>query len=198
VAGCSGIGGRIKSEWVAGYFRNQWPDDPGIRSLRRAAIPATDRAVSSDVLDGIPEHYYFVPDLHDRRISTLTLRALRHVDIPAEIAAQFSRYGRYLDRLQAIPGVAPLFPDLLPGSVPMGMPVLVAAAQRNGLAEALQAEGIEATPWWRGQHRRLDYTGQAGALDLKARVLFLPTHQGVRPDEVDHIAALLHALLFRG
>ena len=32
VAGCSGIGGRIKSEWVAGYFRNQWPDDPGIRS----------------------------------------------------------------------------------------------------------------------------------------------------------------------
>jgi len=33
VAGCSGIGGRIKSEWVAGYFRNQWPDDPGIRTL---------------------------------------------------------------------------------------------------------------------------------------------------------------------
>jgi hypothetical protein len=33
VAGGSGIGGRIKSEWVAGYFRNQWPDDPGIRTV---------------------------------------------------------------------------------------------------------------------------------------------------------------------
>jgi Fic family protein len=33
VAGCSGINGRIKSEWVAGYFRNHWPDHPGIRKI---------------------------------------------------------------------------------------------------------------------------------------------------------------------
>jgi transposase len=38
VAGCPGIGGRIKSEWVAGYFRNQWPDDPGIRTLTQDVL----------------------------------------------------------------------------------------------------------------------------------------------------------------
>jgi len=36
------MGGRIKSEWVAGYFQNQWPDDPGIRSrLGVSAVPAS-------------------------------------------------------------------------------------------------------------------------------------------------------------
>jgi hypothetical protein len=30
-AGCPGIPGRIKSVWVAGYYRYRWPDDPGIR-----------------------------------------------------------------------------------------------------------------------------------------------------------------------
>jgi len=32
VAGCPGIPGRIKSEWVAGYYRYRWPDHPGIRT----------------------------------------------------------------------------------------------------------------------------------------------------------------------
>ena len=27
VAGCNGISGRILTEWVAGCYRNQWPDD---------------------------------------------------------------------------------------------------------------------------------------------------------------------------
>ena len=26
-----GITGRMKLDWVAGYFRNRWPDDPGLR-----------------------------------------------------------------------------------------------------------------------------------------------------------------------
>jgi len=32
VAECSAIGGRIKSEWVAGCCRNQWPDTSGLRN----------------------------------------------------------------------------------------------------------------------------------------------------------------------
>lgn len=28
-----GITGRIKLDWVAGYFWNRWPDDPGLRTL---------------------------------------------------------------------------------------------------------------------------------------------------------------------
>src|SRR5690348_15429647 len=31
---CSGIGGRITSDWVAGIVRNQWPDWSGKRTLR--------------------------------------------------------------------------------------------------------------------------------------------------------------------
>ena len=32
MAGCPGIPGRIKSVWVAGCYRNHWPDHPGIRT----------------------------------------------------------------------------------------------------------------------------------------------------------------------
>jgi len=37
VAGCPGIPGRIKSESVAGCYRNRWPDRPGIRMQRPPA-----------------------------------------------------------------------------------------------------------------------------------------------------------------
>jgi len=45
VAGCPGIPGRIKSEWVAGCYRNQWPDRPGIRIRAKVSDPGNLKAL---------------------------------------------------------------------------------------------------------------------------------------------------------
>jgi hypothetical protein len=37
VAEYPGITGRMILDWVAGYFRNRWPDDPGLRKRRHQA-----------------------------------------------------------------------------------------------------------------------------------------------------------------
>jgi len=48
VAGCPGINGRIKSQWVAGYFRNHWPDDPGISTKEHAEKAQSDEGMDTD------------------------------------------------------------------------------------------------------------------------------------------------------
>jgi dTDP-4-amino-4,6-dideoxygalactose transaminase len=165
---------------------------PALRRLRRAA--AAPAAVPQGISD-IPAHYYFDRGLAGRRLAAPTARALARVDIAAEIALRRARYARFLDRLQDLRGAVPLYPDLPADAVPLGMPLLVGAAQRDRLAAALAAEGIEATPWWAGEHRGLDFTGQAVARDLKARVLFLPAHPGIPEAGIDRMAARLQALL---
>jgi dTDP-4-amino-4,6-dideoxygalactose transaminase len=165
---------------------------PALRRMRRAAVPP---AAALQGVPDMPMHYYFDPDLAGRRLAAPTARTLAHVDIAAEIALRKARYARFLDRLQGVRGAVPLYPDLPAGAVPLGMPLLVEAARRNRLAAALLAEGIEATPWWAGEHRGIDFTGQDVARDLKARVLFLPAHPGIPASGIDHMAARLQALL---
>jgi transposase InsO family protein len=49
VAGCPGIPGRIKSVWVAGYYRYRWPDHPGIRSSLR------DELLNEEIFDTLDD-----------------------------------------------------------------------------------------------------------------------------------------------
>jgi len=74
--------------------------------------------------------------------------------------------------------------------------VLLPAGRRDAVCAALQARGIAATPWWSGCHRGLDWTDPAAetALDLKARGLSLPIHPGLRPDDVDRVAAAVRSV----
>ena len=145
----------------------------------------------------MPGHYYFDPSLRETRISRLTARALRGFDVAAAIDARKANYTRLLDRLQDIPGLAPLFPGLTAGAVPLGMPVLIGGPGRDALARALQAEGIGATPWWAGYNRRLDFTGHPEACALKDRVLFLPAHPWLEAAAIDHIATRVADLIRR-
>jgi dTDP-4-amino-4,6-dideoxygalactose transaminase len=146
----------------------------------------------------MPADYYFDPSLSGTGISRLTARALRGFDVAATIEARKAHYIRLLDRLQDITGLAPLFPDIGEGTVPRGMPVLIKSMSRDGLARALQAEGIGATPWWAGYNRRLDFTGHQEACALKDSVLFLPAHPWLEVAAIDHIASRVAALIRLG
>jgi len=144
-----------------------------VQCLRRSAL-AEAAAPTAEGLPDMPEHYYFNPQIREAGISPFTRRALAGVDVAAEIVARRAGYQRFLERLEGRPGVAPLFPRLTEGSVPLGMPVRVAAGLRDAIARTLQAEGIAATPWWAGYHRGLDFAGQPEACGLKDGTVFLP------------------------
>lgn len=145
----------------------------------------------------MPSHYYFDSRLAETRISRLTLRALRGLDPALSIAARRSRYLQLRDLLQGLPGIAPLFTDLPPEAVPLGLPLVVDPARRGPLVRGLQAEGIGATPWWEGYHRKLDFTGQTDGCRLKDSVLFLPTHPWLADNDIKHCAWQLAVLLSR-
>ena len=161
----------------------------GQGSLQRALpVPGT--------CPDMPSHYYFDPALQEARITSFTARALSGFDVAAAIAARRANYARLLYALADIPGLVPLYPALVPGSVPLSMPVRVRGATRNWLVAALQAEGITATPWWSGYNRHLDFSDSpeadlSAARGLKDTVLSLPSHQYLGPAEIDHIAARL-------
>lgn len=179
----AGLGSVLGAERAAGLMRRlkgQGTSEPVL-----AATSAPD----------MPKHYYFDPALKDARITTFTARALSGFDVAGAIATRRANYSRFLHTLAGVPGLEPLFPTLVPGAVPLSLPVRVGAG-RNALVAALQAEGITATPWWSGYNRHLDFSGPnlAAARALKDGVLSLPCHQYLGPTQIDHIAARLRDL----
>ena len=150
--------------------------------------------VPSETRPDMPGHYYFDPGLCDARIAGLTARALRGFDIGTTIAARRANYLRLRDRIAGIAGIAPLFADLPPDTVPLSMPIQIAGSGRDALARALQAEGITATSWWSGYNRHLDFSTVPDACHLKDHVLALPMHQYFDDRAIDHVADRLQLL----
>ena len=146
-----------------------------------------------DGLPDMPAHYYFDPRLRDARISRFAARPLRAFDVSGAIAARKSNYAAWLEALDGMAGVTPLFPDLPDTAVPLSMPVLV--ADRDAAAARLAARGIPATPWWAGYDRHLEWNGFDDARHLKEHVLSLPAHQFLGADHVTHMAAELRGAL---
>jgi perosamine synthetase len=162
----------------------------------RGRHPPSDPPSAGDRAD-MPAHYYFDPRLRDAGLARVTARAIAGFDVPGAIAARRTNYARMLDRLDGLPGAAPVFPALDEGAVPLAFPVLVAGPARPRVVAALQAEGIAATPWWSGYNRHLDFAGQPDACRLKDGVVSLPVHQYLGPEAIDHIAGRFRAHLAR-
>lgn len=160
----------------------------GLQNLkRRAGRAAPDAAAGSDPQPDMPGHYYFAPDLVDRRISAFTTRALQSVDLGAAITTRQRNYLRMLDRLDRDAGLEPLFPVLPADTAPLSMPVRVRHGRRNALVHSLKSVGIPATAWWSGYNRFLDFSAVPEACALKDSVLSLPMHQYLDTSAIDHI-----------
>jgi dTDP-4-amino-4,6-dideoxygalactose transaminase len=170
----------------------------GLNRFRRRWMQGQDE--SCDGLPDMPPGYYFDPGLAGRRISGLTFRALSGFDPMAAARARQANYLQMFALLADIEGLAPLFAELSKDTVPLSLPMRVkefdagsARARRDGLARALQAEGIAATPWWAGYNRYLDFCDQPGAdlsvaRRLKDTVISLPIHQYFGPVEIAYVA----------
>lgn len=171
---------------------------PWLAARRRRSGAADPAPPAAEGLPDMPGHYYFDPDLAERGISRGTLRAVAGVDVAAECRARRAGHARGLAVLEGQAGLRPLFPQLTPGTVPLGLAVQVPPGQRDALVRALQAEAIAATPWWAGYHRGLDFSGQPAARALKDGTVFLPLGSGGGEAGIEHAVARLVALLRAG
>lgn len=150
-------------------------------SHSKVAVPHETSSAASD----IPAHYYFDPQLINAGLGNLMRRMLGSFDATHARATRRQNACTYLELLNNVRGVRPLFDKLPTETCPQCMPVLV--NDRDRISAALNARGIASTPWWAGYHRKLDYTEFGDARWLKEHVLALPCHQGLNGDAVAHI-----------
>lgn len=163
-----------------------------IRGKGRDDSTSVTSAVSGSLPD-TPGNYYFDPDLCDRRISGLTLRALQGQDIARAIRQRRENYLELAHLIGKMAGVTLLWPDLPAATCPLNLPILI--PNRDAVARCLVREGIAATPWWSGYNRHLDWEGVRDARFLKNNVLSLPIHHQLGRRHIQHIASrLLHVL----
>jgi len=164
-------------------------------TLRHRSSHNMDAALHDDSVAApdIPAHYYFDLRLRNARLGRLMLRMLDSFDAGQTRVIRRENAETYLELLDKVQGVRPLF-DMLPADAcPQCMPVLV--NDRDRISMALNARGIASTPWWSGYHRKLDFAGFADACWLKEHVLALPCHQGLSRDAVAHVVETVRHLL---
>ncbi len=148
-----------------------------LRQVGRAARATAGRHVSTGT------SFFEARDVH-LGVSGLTRLILRNVDCEQVVAARrrnwFLLHARLRDRVPAIfsalpPGVCPLF---------YALPCPDKAAVRERLA----ARGIETVDFWRDGHASCPADDFPEVAALRRRVLELPIHQDLEPEDVAHLA----------
>lgn len=133
----------------------------------------------------------FDPALVDLGMSPLATAIARRVD-PAEIvAARRRNYFLLLGRLRE--RIPPVLCELPAGASPLFYPLAV--EDKGALLARLAARRIEAVDFWREAHPLCPPGAFPEAEALRRRVLELPVHQDLGPEDMSHVArAVLEAL----
>jgi hypothetical protein len=157
-------------------------------SVRRAYALARGASGLAPVSTGTPT---FDAAQVDLGMSPLTTLIARRVD-PAEIvAARRRNYFLLLGRLRE--RVAPVFGELPAGASPLFYPLAV--DDKGSLRARLAARRIEAIDFWRDAHPLCPAGEFPEAEALRRRVLELPVHQDLGPEDMAHVArSVLEAL----
>jgi dTDP-4-amino-4,6-dideoxygalactose transaminase len=126
----------------------------------------------------------FDPARKDLGMSPLSSLVARRLD-PAEIVATrrrnyFLLLGRLHDR------VPPVFGEVPPGACPLFYPLL--CEDKAQVAAKLLARGIETVDFWREGHALCRADDFPETASLRRRVLELPVHQDLGPDDMAAIA----------
>lgn len=172
--------------WGKRFFPRAVLPTIDIRSLtaqaRRIAVKRTTN----------PEQKPGSPDFYPERIGTSGLRTSRWLmAVTAHgrvIQKRRENYLRWLEGVRSIPGAHPLFPDLPEGVVPYAFPLLT---DTKGMAfHLLKSAGM---PMWRWEDMAV--TDCPVANGYRLRLLQLPCHQELRPDELEWMIRTVQSLL---
>ncbi len=156
---------------------------------REVDLQRTKDKVNDLVGSEMPGDYYFVEDVRNRELSSVTKCLLKMHEINRIIKSRRENFLKLLDLTTGVSGIEPLYKGLRTGVCPLCFPVIV--ANRDHLYTRLLEESIAAIPWWAGYHRQFSWDGFKEASFLKDHILALPIHQDLEPHEIDYIAKSL-------
>lgn len=135
-------------------------------------------------LPDIPENYYYDDRISNKSMSSLTKKLIRSFDVDQIIARRRENFIYFLNLVDGVKNISPLFSSLPDGVCPLAFPIKV--RQRNQLCEMLNRRMISAFPWWAGFHRGVSSWGDfPDALFLKNNILALPIHQDLNYKDIE-------------
>jgi dTDP-4-amino-4,6-dideoxygalactose transaminase len=126
----------------------------------------------------------FDPAFVDLGMSPLSEMIARRVDAEAVVAARRRNYFLLLGRLRD--RVAPVLPELPAGASPLFYPLL--CDDKAAVAARLAARGIETVEFWNTAHPLCPTESFPEVETLRRRVLELPVHQDLEPEDMAYIA----------
>jgi perosamine synthetase len=167
--------------------------------LHRAASTAPQHDAAAPHVQGaakpdMPRSYYCDGNAPVRAASRFARGALAAMNSGEVRDRRRQNYAILRDRLGGVSGVDLLWgeDDLPAGMCPLGLPIIV--AERRRWHDALNAAGVVVSCWWEGYHRGLDWDEFPEAQMLKDRLILLPVHQGLAPDQLAYIATIVRGL----
>jgi len=134
---------------------------------------------------------HFDPSAADLGMSALSRIVLENVDFDAVVSARRRNWLLMLARLR---DVAPPVQGQLPaGACPLFY--ALACEDKASVAARLAARGIETIPFWNEGHPGCRAAEFPEVEALRRRILELPIHQDLGPDEVAYVAAAVEEVL---
>ena len=159
----------------------------------REAVRRTGRAVRSaagvHALSTGTSH--FDPASADVGMSGLTRLILENVDHGAIVEARRRNWYLLLSRLREL--APPVQTELPPGVCPLFYPLVCPDKARVG--RRLAARGIETVDFWREGHPSCPEEAFPEVAALRRRVLELPLHQDLEPDDMAYLGAAVEEAL---
>ena len=115
----------------------------------------------------------------------------RRLDADAIVAARRRNYFLLLGRLRD--RVAPVFAELPAGASPLFYPLV--CDDKAAVGARLAARGIETVDFWRTGHPLCPLEPFPDVQLLRRRVLELPVHQDLQPDDMAYLARCVREAL---
>ena len=133
--------------------------------------------------DERPEVDFALTALDERatRITRSLLSRVVDTDAPARRRANFARLAERLGELRSA-----AFAVMPAGSSPLAFPIEV--GDKRAVVDRLARRGIMESRMWTVPHPVMDAGAFPGAAALRARLVGLPVHQELGPEDVDRIA----------
>ncbi len=126
----------------------------------------------------------FDPATKDLGMSPISRLVARRCDADAIVAARRRNYFQLLGRLHDL--VPPVFSEVPSGASPLFYPLL--CDDKAAVQARLAAKGIETVDFWREGHRLCPHGAFPEVAALRRRVLELPVHQDLDPEDMAHVA----------
>ena len=133
----------------------------------------------------------FDPALVDLGMSAISDAIARRADAGAIVAARRRNYFLLLGRLREL--APPMFAELPAGACPLFYPLL--CDDKAAIQARLAARGVETVDFWRTGHPLCPVDAFPEVRALRRRVLELPVHQDLQPDDMAYLARCVREVL---